>query len=148
MTSAQELPENKTLRQPKPFSLKRALLLVSVASLAAVCGAYLISWGGDYRKRQAGLALSREMEAHAIGPDNLPSPKSFYPVKVVPRPPLVKDFQILSVKQAVGKVDDDEIVLAVEINGEARAYPLNMMTGPEREVFNDSLGGRAIAATW
>ena len=148
MTSAQELPENKTLSQPKPYSLKRALLLMSVAILAAGCGAYLIAWGVDYRKRQVAVALLREMEEYALGLEKPPSPKSFYPVEVVPRPPIVKDFQFLSVKQAVGKVDDDEMVLAVEINGEARAYPLNMMTGPKREVFNDTLGGRAIAATW
>jgi len=41
-----------------------------------------------------------------------------------------------------------DLVLGVEINGEARAYPINMLTGPKREIINDKLGGRAIAATW
>ncbi len=43
---------------------------------------------------------------------------------------------------------DNELVLGVEVNGEARAYPINMLTGPSREILNDVLGGQAIAATW
>ena len=43
---------------------------------------------------------------------------------------------------------DNELVLGVELDGEARAYPINMLTGPKREIINDRLGGQAIAATW
>jgi hypothetical protein len=39
--------------------------------------------------------------------------------------------------------DDDRIVFGVEINGEARAYPRNIME--IREMVNDTLGGRDIA---
>ena len=38
--------------------------------------------------------------------------------------------------------------LGVEVGGEARAYPINMLSGPNREILNDTLGGRPIAATW
>ena len=38
--------------------------------------------------------------------------------------------------------DDDRIVFGVEINGEARAYPRNIME--IREMVNDTLGGREI----
>lgn len=41
-----------------------------------------------------------------------------------------------------------ELVLGVEIDGVARAYPINTLTGPRREIFNDQLGEHAIAATW
>jgi hypothetical protein len=34
------------------------------------------------------------------------------------------------------------------VKGESRADPINMLTGPQREIINDRLGGRAIAATW
>jgi hypothetical protein len=47
-----------------------------------------------------------------------------------------------------GEVGDDELVLGVEIEGEARAYPINQLSGPDRELFNETLGGRAIAITW
>jgi len=43
---------------------------------------------------------------------------------------------------------DNELVLGLELNGEARAYPINMLTGPSREIINDTLGGIPIAATW
>lgn len=46
------------------------------------------------------------------------------------------------------KLQPNELVLGVELDGVARAYPINMLTGPSREIFNDTLGDRSIAATW
>ena len=43
---------------------------------------------------------------------------------------------------------DNELVLGVVLHGKARAYPINQLTGPSREIVNDRLGGVAIAATW
>ena len=45
-------------------------------------------------------------------------------------------------------VDPNELVLGVVLNNEARAYPLNMISGPEREVTNDQLGGKSILVTF
>lgn len=53
-----------------------------------------------------------------------------------------------SVEVAGKQILPKELVLGVEVNGVARAYPINMLTGPEREIINDELGGKAIAATW
>jgi hypothetical protein len=39
-------------------------------------------------------------------------------------------------------------VLGVSIGDQSRAYPINMLTGPRREIINDELAGHAIAATW
>ena len=41
-----------------------------------------------------------------------------------------------------------DLVIGLTIGTAARAYPINMLTGPRREIINDELGGRAIAATW
>src|SRR5262249_25411771 len=46
------------------------------------------------------------------------------------------------------EIADDEFVLGVEIAGEARAYPLNMMGTPGSEVVNDRLGGQLVAVTF
>jgi len=46
------------------------------------------------------------------------------------------------------KLRDDELVIGVELAGEARAYPVNLMWEPENEVLNDTLGGKPISATW
>ena len=39
-----------------------------------------------------------------------------------------------------------ELVIGIEINGEARAYPVGVMR--EREIANDKLGGIPIVVTW
>ena len=56
--------------------------------------------------------------------------------------------EVVSVPQSKGFVRDDELVLGVMVGGEARAYPINQLTRPTREIINDKLGGKAIAATW
>ena len=43
-------------------------------------------------------------------------------------------------------VRDDEFVLGVEINGEAKAYPIGALG--ESELFNDILGGLPITGSW
>ncbi len=62
------------------------------------------------------------------------------PIRAITNPP------IAAVDDA--EIDGDELVIGVEVNGEARAYPINQLTGPRREIINDKLGGQAIAATW
>ncbi len=122
--------------------------LASIMAATAVVLAVATSQWQDWQRRVRERARLHELEAHAIGVDNPASPDTFYPVQVVPRPPIVTDFERLSVAQAEGKVAAEELVLAVIVDGEARAYPLNMLNGPMREVINDQLGGTAIAATW
>lgn len=39
-----------------------------------------------------------------------------------------------------------ERVMGVSINGESRAYPLNLLS--RHEIVNDTVGGKAIAVTW
>ena len=58
----------------------------------------------------------------------------------------ITNFPIVSVTET--ELENNELVLGTIINGEARAYPINMLTGPRREILNDRLGNQAIAATW
>jgi hypothetical protein len=44
------------------------------------------------------------------------------------------------------KMDPSERVIGVSINGENRAYPINLMS--RHEIVNDTVGGMAIAVTW
>jgi hypothetical protein len=65
--------------------------------------------------------------------------------------PVFDDISSVPVKRAIDIADevrDDELVLGVTLGGEARAYPINQLFSPQREVFNDMLGGQPIAATW
>jgi hypothetical protein len=73
---------------------------------------------------------------------------AFRPRRVLgPQPPIV-DAPFLRADQVKEQVSDQELVIGVVIDGVARAYPINMLCGPRREIVNDRLGGRAIAATW
>jgi hypothetical protein len=60
----------------------------------------------------------------------------------------VTDVPIVS--RAVGdeKIDPMEYVLGVVVGGEARAYPVNMIAEPARELMNDVVGRRPIAVSW
>ncbi len=75
-------------------------------------------------------------------------PAQEYRPRTVLRHPIraITDPAIVSADQA--DVVDNELVIGVEVNGQARAYPINQLTGPNREIINDQLGGTAIAATW
>ncbi len=75
-----------------------------------------------------------------------PRSDGFRPTQVVPPFKPIVDAPFVAGDEGV--VRGEEMVLGVAIKGEARAYPINMLTGPSREIINDTLGGVAIAATW
>lgn len=72
----------------------------------------------------------------------------FRPKKVVKAFEPITRFPVKPVGQMFHALNPSELVLGVTIGKESRAYPINMLTGPSREILNDTLGGRSIAATW
>ena len=71
----------------------------------------------------------------------------FKPRTVIPkRFAAIVDAPFVSAEKA--GIEDNELVLGVTIGEHSRAYPINMLTRPTREIINDKLGDRAIAATW
>ena len=60
----------------------------------------------------------------------------------------IVDASFVAADAATDQVHGNELVLGVVVAGAARAYPINMLTGPSREIVNDTVAGRAIAATW
>ena len=72
---------------------------------------------------------------------------AYTPKTVLNRPmPAITDPQIIPAAQS--DVADNELIIGVVVEGQARAYPINQLTGPRREIINDVLAGTAIAATW
>jgi hypothetical protein len=67
----------------------------------------------------------------------------------IPQTPIT-EIPTQSVRQACEVLDPNELVLGVTVAGQSRAYPLRQMLldNPQRKVLNDTLGGRAIAATY
>ncbi len=57
-------------------------------------------------------------------------------------------FPIVTAQAAELQIHDEDFVIGVELAGEARAYPINMMGKPESELLNDTLAGRPIAVTF
>lgn len=72
----------------------------------------------------------------------------FRPVRVVKPFPAIQSPKVVARGEAGPFVRGEELVLGVVVGSEARAYPINMLTNPTREIINDKLGGQAIAATW
>lgn len=80
-------------------------------------------------------------------PDEQTSPPDYSPKVVISRPfDAITDPKIVSAAEA--NIAANELVIGITLNGESRAYPINQLTGPRREIINDRLGGTAIAATW
>jgi len=78
-----------------------------------------------------------------------PSPLLDYEIiTLLPRDgiPAIFDPEFLTAAEANEEYDDDELVLGVEIDGDARAYSIPYLSS--REIVNDTVGGRHIAATW
>ena len=73
---------------------------------------------------------------------------TFNPRKLMSPRRAIVDAKFLKSDEVKDEVVGNELVLGVVVNGKARAYPINMLTGPAREIINDQLGGAAIAATW
>ena len=69
------------------------------------------------------------------------------PPEDLPLRPLV-DIPVIKAEAAGHDVRDEYFVVGVELNGQSRAYPLNMLSRPDHHVLNDILGGQPIAVTW
>jgi len=129
--------------------LRLAVLIVLAVPLAFGLAHLYAMWLESQSPAAQDASRYAGLEGYTpLSKENPPSPESFAPRQVVDAFPPITDIPTLPAKEAAGKIDDNELVLGIELNGQARAYPINMLTGPSREIFNDELGGRPIAATW
>ncbi len=99
------------------------------------------------RDRFGALAASI-LALTAVGTPLAAGEREFKPRKVVSPFPAITDAPTLPAETIGDKVRDTELVLGVVVDGRARAYPINQLTQPTREIINDVLAGTAIAATW
>ena len=106
---------------------------------------FLIAVGISLCLAMANAPLVREAEANVLQDND----DTFNPKVVIEKKfPSIRNVAIRSLKTANNLIEDDELVLGVVINNQARAYAINMLNGPTREIINDDLGGESIAATW
>ena len=62
-------------------------------------------------------------------------------------PPLV-DVPVVTARAGTVEIRDADFVVGVELDGESRAYPLNILSRPDHHVLDDTLGGQPIVVTW
>ena len=60
--------------------------------------------------------------------------------------PAIDNPQFINVSQANSQYADNELVIGVEIDGDARAYSVPYLSS--HEIVNDTVGGTPIAVTW
>lgn len=60
--------------------------------------------------------------------------------------PAIDDPVFLTAEEADAEYTPDELVLGVNIDGDARAYSTGLLS--RHEIVNDTVGGRKIAVTW
>lgn len=60
--------------------------------------------------------------------------------------PAIDNPRFLSASDADREYRDNELVIGVEINGDARAYSVPLLSG--HEIVNDTVGGKPISVTW
>ncbi len=127
----------KNLSSQMVRGLKKSLGILGIALLSAVLLTLGVLWLLEYDEARSFAAFQELLQDG-----------DFRAIQVVPPLPALTKFPRKPVREAGAELNPSELVLGVEVGGEARAYPINMLTGPEREILNDTLGGQPIAATW
>jgi len=97
--------------------------------------------------RPLSLLLASALTAIGAEPD---ASRDFNPRTVLKKAiPAITDAPVIDASKVTDEVvQDNELIIGVVHNGKARAYPVNQLTGPSREIINDHLGGGPLAATW
>ena len=140
------------------------LALVVVASVVAGCS------GGDPVSMSAPTATPRDAiqsgtpaqpaptTADALdttatqpAPTNTPSLAASRDLEIItllPKDaiPAILEPEFLTVAEADEQMQDDELVIGVSIDGDSRAYSVNMLS--RHEIANDVVGGKSVAVTW
>lgn len=129
-------------------SIVRIVLLAAVGAAAGIAVTVKIT---DWQSRE-GVGKSVGTAPKRLGPDNPPSVDSFQASfeKLPKRPPRESFVAVktISAAEAVGQIEDDELVLGVEIAGVARTYPISGMSVFSHEVVNDDIGDTPVVATF
>lgn len=112
--------------------------------LLAACSAPLAEPTGD----SAPPADTPVVETATDAATEAPVQPDYTIVSLLPRDAIPAIFapQFLGPDEAGSEYDASELVIGVEINGDARAYSIPFLSG--REIVNDTVGGQNIAVTW
>ena len=91
-----------------------------------------------------GLATGATALRAAAAPQQPDLPEGF--VQLIPRGTIPPVIYPVFVAASEADIDDDAFVLGVVIDGESRAFSLELLN--HHEIVNDTVGGQAYAAVW
>ncbi len=94
------------------------------------------------------VAATAMLQTHVGAQEPETKQRDFRPRRLIPEQPPIVQFEVREVDEVANTLDETELVIGVAIGEETRAYPINMLTGPRREIINDRLSDTEIAATW
>jgi len=121
-------------------STSNAAWLIALAWLLTACtqGSELEGSDQSSTTENAGQVLSSTGERYA----------DYDIITLLPRDaiPAIDDPKFATADEANSFYDDDELILGVEFNGDARAYSVPLLSS--HEIVNDMVGGVKIAVTW
>lgn len=118
------------------FSLRLAAIL-----LVAMTAAGQVIRKNDRLLMENGTPSPFDVTKHAVPPEELVGggpPKDGIPA--------IDNPKFVSAKEADRFLRADDRVLALELNGVAKAYPINILNW--HEIVNDEFKGRPAAVTW
>ena len=132
-------------------------LLAIVLVIVAVAAIILLSGCGPNAGPSETVGPGQAARAiDTPAPTEVPSPASAEPtpepeyeiVTLLPVDaiPAISDPSFVSAEEADDQYEHDELVLGVEIDGDARAYSIPLLS--RHEIVNDVVGGKPIAVTW
>ena len=134
------LPTGAMKKMAKMTRREKILIVFGGIVLLAIFGVRL------FPQRQAHAERRQRVKPQKFRPDFRIN--DFRPSQAVKAFPAIENPPHVNAETANEMLQPNELVLGVTVDGVARAYPINMLTGPSREIFNDTLGDRSIAATW
>ncbi len=122
------------------MSIRRPVLWAIVAAVALAAGVFAVAGRHSIVRHPTGEVL--ESGGPAFDPIRSDEIQSILPEDAIPA--LIKP-TYLAVSQA-SDIRNQEPVIGVIVNGDARAYPLSTLSA--HEIVDDDIGGQHVAVTW
>lgn len=124
------------------FLLVAASCSASSHSPAAGSGTYSVSPTAIAQEQPTELLSSFDPGFHRLRPGEMILAADEDAIPAI----FAQEELFLDVESGSAEWADDELVIGVEFNGDARAYPVRLMS--LHEIVNDTVGGRPVAVTW
>jgi hypothetical protein len=120
--------------------VSRVLGLIGFAVLMTACAQSLSGSTGPASDPSVDSSSSRSSTGERY--------KDYEIITLLPRDAIaaIDNPRFLSVAEANESYSEDELVIGVDINGDARAYSIPMLSS--HEIVNDTVGGVKLSVTW